>query len=79
MPHIDNDSTRRKLILLYYIDKRMRLLVADEALANAFDPYIFLRDAYLQRRRYLVYDGEPPLLEEDFDDDYSEEDFLLDD
>lgn len=77
--HIDNDSVRRKLILLYYIDKRMRLLVVDEALANAFDPYLFLRDAYLQRRRYLVYDGEPPSLEEDFDDDYSEEDFLLDD
>jgi phospholipid-binding lipoprotein MlaA len=53
--------------------------VADEALANAFDPYIFLRDAYLQRRHYLVYDGDPPVSEEDFEDEYSEEDFLTED
>ena len=24
---------------------------------NAFDPYAFVRDAYLQRRAYLVSDG----------------------
>ncbi len=77
--HYDDDDARRKLILLYYIDKRMRLLAFDDALANAFDPYIFVRDAYLQRRRYLVYDGDPPFLEEDFEDDYSEEDFLRED
>ncbi len=79
LKHYDNDDARRKLILLYYIDKRMRLLAADDALANAFDPYIFVRDAYLQRRRYLVYDGDPPFLEEDFEDEYSEEDFLRED
>ncbi len=77
--HYDNDSARRKLILLFYIDKRMRLLAADETLANAFDPYIFVRDAYLQRRHYFVYDGDPPFPEEDFADDYSEEDFLSED
>ena len=26
----------------------------------ALDRYIFIRNAYLQRRRYLVYDGKPP-------------------
>jgi phospholipid-binding lipoprotein MlaA len=26
----------------------------------ALDRYVFLRDAYLQRRRSLVYDGNPP-------------------
>ena len=31
--------------------------VLDEA---AIDPYVFVRDAYLQRRRALVYDGNPP-------------------
>ncbi len=77
--HIDDSSTRRGLTLLYYVDKRARLLVGDDALANAFDPYIFLRDAYLQRRRYLVYDGNPPFPEEDFEDVYSEEDFLTGD
>jgi phospholipid-binding lipoprotein MlaA len=28
--------------------------------AAALDPYSFLRDAYLQRRRNLIYDGNPP-------------------
>ncbi len=76
---IDDKTTQRRLVVLYYIDKRMRLLVADEALANAFDPYIFVRDAYLQRRHFLVYDGDPPVSEEDFEDEYSEEDFLSED
>jgi phospholipid-binding lipoprotein MlaA len=26
----------------------------------ALDRYVFQRDAYLQRRRSLVYDGRPP-------------------
>ncbi len=77
--HYDNDDVRRKLVLLYYIDKRTGLLAIDDALANAFDPYLFVRDAYLQRRRYLVYDGDPPFFEENFADEYSEEEFLRED
>ncbi|MGB5672037.1 MAG: MlaA family lipoprotein [Sedimenticolaceae bacterium] len=26
----------------------------------ALDPYAFIRDGYIQRRRSLVYDGNPP-------------------
>ncbi len=26
----------------------------------AIDPYAFVRRAYLQRRQYMVYDGNPP-------------------
>jgi phospholipid-binding lipoprotein MlaA len=26
----------------------------------ALDRYLFIRNAYLQRRRYLLYDGKPP-------------------
>ena len=29
-------------------------------LTAALDRYTFIRNAYLQRRRYLVYDGKPP-------------------
>ncbi len=43
------------------IDTRYRLLkagrIADKA---ALDKYSFIRDAYLQNRRNLVYDGNPP-------------------
>ena len=34
------------------------LLSLDDALNQAYDPYAFMRNAYLQRREYLVTDGE---------------------
>ena len=43
----------------------------DETLQNVYDPYAFVRDAYLQRRAYLVSDGkvtEEPLVDPDADD-----------
>jgi phospholipid-binding lipoprotein MlaA len=43
------------------VDSRSRLLDAERLLNEiALDRYSFLRDAYLARRRSLVYDGEPP-------------------
>jgi phospholipid-binding lipoprotein MlaA len=33
----------------------------------AFDKYTFVRDAYIQRRRNRIYDGNPPLIDEDDD------------
>lgn len=42
-------------------DTRARLLETDKVLDEAaLDPYVFVRDGYLQRRRGLVYDGNPP-------------------
>lgn len=53
--------TRNQLIALRYIQLRADLLAATTVLeAAALDPYTFTRDAYLQRRRNLVYDGNPP-------------------
>jgi phospholipid-binding lipoprotein MlaA len=47
---------------LRMVDTRAQLLDASKVLdAAALDPYEFLRDAYLQRRRNLIYDGRPPL------------------
>jgi phospholipid-binding lipoprotein MlaA len=46
---------------LRLIDRRADLLQAGDILEEAaVDPYSFLRDAYLQRRRTKVYDGNPP-------------------
>ena len=44
-----------------------RLAVGDILLDAAVDPYVFLRDAYLQRRENLVYDGNPPEAEDQGD------------
>jgi phospholipid-binding lipoprotein MlaA len=45
---------------LNIVDDRARLLPLDATLRQTYDPYGFIRDAYLQRRQYLVYDGDPP-------------------
>lgn len=60
---------------IYQVDKRSTLLDADEAVFTAFDPYIFVRDAYLQNRRFRELDGNVP--EDDYDLD--DEDPLPDD
>ena len=39
---------------------RATLLPQDDAFYSAYDPYVFLRDAWFQRREYLIYDGNPP-------------------
>jgi len=36
------------------IDKRSRLLYADAVLSSAYDPYAFVRSAYLQHRDFMV-------------------------
>jgi phospholipid-binding lipoprotein MlaA len=43
------------------IDERSDLLKAGTMLEEAaLDRYSFTRDAYLQRRRSVIYDGNPP-------------------
>jgi phospholipid-binding lipoprotein MlaA len=39
---------------------RVELLSMDETLKNAYDPYAFVRNAYLQHREYEVRDGNVP-------------------
>lgn len=68
--NIEPVSDRNATIVLKTINARANLLgvskILDEA---ALDPYGFMRDGYLQRRRSLVYDGKAPKagLEEDDD------------
>jgi phospholipid-binding lipoprotein MlaA len=48
-------------VLLRATSKRADLLEASRILEEAaLDKYVFQRDAYLQRRRALIYDGNPP-------------------
>jgi phospholipid-binding lipoprotein MlaA len=51
-------------------DTRAGLLKSEKTLDEAaLDKYEFVRDAYLQRRRSLVYDGNPPKQKDDDDTD----------
>lgn len=57
------DPTRDRNVLwgVRFLNRRSELLETSRILETAaLDPYEFLRDAYLQRRRNLVYDGSPP-------------------
>jgi phospholipid-binding lipoprotein MlaA len=52
---------RNTLYGVYFVDTRAQLLDASRILEEAaLDKYVFQRDAYLQRRRSLIYDGRPP-------------------
>lgn len=59
--NLDNVATRNSLAGLRVVSNRSNLLDAEKVLDEAaLDPYTFLRDAYLQQRLSLVYDGNPP-------------------
>jgi phospholipid-binding lipoprotein MlaA len=55
--YIKNTTVKYALYLPYLVDRRAALLSLDETLKRVYDPYAFIRDAYLQRRAYLVSDG----------------------
>jgi len=62
-------EARWGLVALRLVQTRADLLEASRILEEAaLDKYVFTRDAYLQRRRNLIYDGRPPR-EKDPEDD----------
>ncbi|GAA0909326.1 hypothetical protein GCM10009552_19850 [Rothia nasimurium] len=46
--------------VLYLVTLRARAIDAESFLNSAYDPYVFMRDAYRQQRLYQIYDGNPP-------------------
>lgn len=46
--------------VFYLITLRASAIDAESLLEGTYDPYVFFRDAYRQRRLYRIYDGEPP-------------------
>ncbi len=61
------------LLAIRYTDKRADLITATDIIdETAPDKYAYIRDAFLQRRKYLIHDGAPP-------DDVFKEDELFKD
>jgi len=53
--------TRNQMYLTRGINRRAELLSGENVMEGAIiDRYAFIRDAYLQRRQSLVFDGNPP-------------------
>lgn len=58
---ISDVPTRNTLTAVRIVDTRADLLKATAMLDEvALDKYTFVRDAYLQRRRSVIFDGNPP-------------------
>jgi len=59
--YVDKGTIRWSARGLRLVSNRADLLDASRILEEAaLDKYVFQRDAYLQRRRSLIYDGNPP-------------------
>ncbi len=65
--NVNNINSRSALFLTNFVDTRADFLGASRLLETAaMDHYVYTREAYLQRRQYYVYDGDPPM--DDFED-----------
>jgi len=59
--HVEDVPVRNTLLGVRVVHRRAGLLKQEGLLEGAaLDKYNFLRDAFLQHRRNLVYDGDPP-------------------
>ena len=59
--YVPDVPLRNSLYGLGAVDLRAQFIGAGELVDTAaLDRYTFIRNAYMQRRRYLIYDGRPP-------------------
>lgn len=73
---IDSSSIRDPLYIVRTIDLRHRLLTAEGFLDDSKDPYVTIRESFLQNRTFEIYDGNPPFEDDfydDFDDDFEDD------
>lgn len=67
VPNISDVPSRNTLLVTRIVSDRAQALPADKVIEEAaLDKYSYIRDGYLQRRRNLIYDGNPPREKEDF-------------
>jgi phospholipid-binding lipoprotein MlaA len=66
--YIKDTTVRWGLWAVDKVELRASLLAADPVLQKAYDPYSFVRNAWLQRREFEVRDGDVPA-DADFGDD----------
>lgn len=70
--YYEHDTPRYALYALRFIDFRAGFLDLDDLLEKAFDPYVRLREAYLQNRHYEIHDGNPPVDDDFYDEFYDD-------
>lgn len=72
LANLDDVPTRNSVTAFRFVVWRADLLKTEELISG--DRYTFIRDAYLQRREYLVNDGQvqDDFGEEDYDEDWED-------
>jgi len=58
--YLDNSSLRWGIWVGEKVELRASLLPLDATLDNAYDPYAFVRNAWVQHRNYMISDGVVP-------------------
>ena len=70
--YYEHDRIRYSIFALRSIDLRARFLSVEKFVKDSYDPYIAVRESYLQNREFEIHDGDPPV-DEDFYDDFLED------
>lgn len=58
--YLAREESEYRPLIADFITVRAALLPFDKDIKEANDPYVLIRDAYLQNREYLIYNGDPP-------------------
>lgn len=72
--YVSDVAARNSLVGLRLVNARAQLLPLDKTVREAaLDKYAYVRNAYLQRRRNLVFDGNPPREKDEGDEGAQQE------
>ena len=72
-PWVMGDYWQPYMWVISGLDSRAQLLDASGALEGlSSDSYVLMREAFLERRRYLLHDGDPPV-DDEFDDFFGDD------
>ena len=69
--HYNDSSVRDKVYLIRAIDLRARLFASEALVEDAYDPYVRIREGYLQNRQGKIDDvdnADRPADDDDYDD-----------
>lgn len=71
--HYKVSSVRDRLYVLRLINLRANLLPLEDLLKDSADPYVTMRESFLQNREFAIYDGDPPSDDDEFFDEFLED------
>jgi phospholipid-binding lipoprotein MlaA len=71
--NIDDTNLKIKTNLINILQGRADLSTIEEELDNSFDPYQYIKDSYIQNRKYKISNGN--ITEEEHEEDFNFDDF----